>query len=77
MEALDVARELDPELAGALASVGDVAASVAAKRSTGSTAPVEVERQIAALRQAADGARTAAAAVPRLAQLFTTLSGAS
>ena len=77
MQAQELARELDPELAGALASVGDVAASVAGKRSAGSTAPAEVERQIAALRQAAGEARTAAAAVPRLAQLFTALSGAS
>ena len=75
MQALDLARELDPELATALASVGDVRASVAGKRSAGSTAPAEVERQIAALRQAAAEARTAAAAVPRLAQLFTKLSG--
>jgi argininosuccinate lyase len=77
MQAQELASELDPELAGALASVGDVAASVAGKRSAGSTSPPEVERQIAALRQAAADARTVAASVPRLAQLFTALSGAS
>lgn len=75
MQAQDLARELDPELATALASVGDVRASVSGKRSTGSTAPAEVERQIAALRQAATEARDAAANVPRLAQLFATISG--
>jgi hypothetical protein len=41
----------------------------------GSTAPAEVERQIASLRHAASEARTAASSVPRLAQLFDTLSG--
>ena len=73
--AQELARELDPELATALASVGDVRASVSGKRSTGSTAPAEVERQIAALRQAATEARDAAATVPRLAQLLATISG--
>jgi argininosuccinate lyase len=77
MQAQELARELDPELAGALASVGDVAASVAGKRSAGSTSPPEVDRQIATLRRGADEARTAAASVPRLVQLFTALSGAS
>ena len=77
MQAQELARELDPELAVALASVGDVAASVAGKRSAGSTSPAEVERQIAALHRAAGDARAAAASVPRLAQLFTALSGAS
>jgi argininosuccinate lyase len=75
MQAQELARELDPELATALASVGDVRASVSGKRSTGSTAPAEVDRQIAALRQAAGEARTAAGSVPRLAQLFATISG--
>ncbi|HEY1416344.1 MAG TPA: argininosuccinate lyase, partial [Myxococcaceae bacterium] len=75
MQAQELARELDPELATALASVGDVRASVSGKRSAGSTAPAEVERQIAALRQASGEARTAAAVVPRLAQLFATISG--
>ena len=74
-ESLELARQMDPELAGALASVGDVIASVEGKRSAGSTAPAEVERQSAAIRQAASEARTAAASVPRLAQLFTSLSG--
>jgi len=77
MQAQDLARALDPELGAALASVGDARASVAGKRSAGSTAPVEVERQIAALRSSAAEARAAAAAVPRLTQLFTTLAGAS
>ncbi|HZX40947.1 MAG TPA: hypothetical protein VFE93_03855, partial [Myxococcaceae bacterium] len=77
MQAQQVAQALDPELATALASVGDVRASVAGKRSAGSTAPAEVERQIAVLRQAASDARAAASAVPRLAQLFTTLAGAA
>jgi argininosuccinate lyase len=75
MQAQELARELDPDLATALASVGDVRASVNGKQSAGSTAPAEVERQIAALRQAAGEARTAAATVPRLAQLFATISG--
>jgi len=75
LEAQELARETDPELGAALASVGDLPASVAVKRSAGSTAPGEVDRQIAALRQAASGARSAAAGVPRLAQLFLTLSG--
>jgi argininosuccinate lyase len=75
MQAQELARELDPEVATALASVGDVRASVSSKRSTGSTAPAEVARQIAALRQAATEARDAAATVPRLAQLFATISG--
>jgi len=77
LQAQELARELDPELAAALTSVGDVAASVAGKRSAGSTSPTEVDRQISVLRQAAAGARTAADSVPRLAQLFTALSGAS
>src|SRR5262249_43311630 len=77
MQAQELARELDPELAAALASVGDVAASVAGKRSAGSTSPAEVDRQIAALRQAASEARSTASTVPRLAQLFVALSGAS
>ena len=77
MQAGEMAREVDPELAVALESVGDVAASVAGKRSAGSTGPAEVDRQIAALRQVASDARTAAASVPRLAQLFLALSGAS
>jgi len=77
LQAQELARELDPELAAALTSVGDVAASVAGKRSAGSTSPGEVDRQISMLRQVAAGARTAAESVPRLAQLFTALSGAS
>ena len=77
MQAQELAREVDPELSAALASVGDVAASVAGKRSAGSTSPGEVDRQISMLRQVAAGARTAAESVPRLAQLFTALSGAS
>jgi hypothetical protein len=36
-----------------------------------------VDRQIAALRKAASEARTAASSVPRIAQLFVALSGAS
>ena len=76
-QAGELAREVDPELATALASVGDVRDSVGGKRSAGSTAPAEVERQIAVLRQAASEATAAAASVPRLAQLFGALSGAT
>jgi argininosuccinate lyase len=75
MQAQELAGALDPEVGAALASVGDVRASVAAKRSPGSTGPAEVDRQIAALRQAAGEARAAAFAVPRLPQLFASLAG--
>jgi argininosuccinate lyase len=75
LQAQELAREVDPELAAALGSVGDVRASVAGKRSAGSTAPEDVRRQIAALRQSAAAARAAADAVPRLAQLFAALAG--
>jgi len=75
MQAQELASALDPELGAALASVGDVRASVAGKGSAGSTGPAEVERQIAALRDVSAEARAAAGAIPRLTQLFTTLAG--
>ncbi|MGZ6077077.1 MAG: argininosuccinate lyase [Myxococcaceae bacterium] len=77
MQAQELAHTLDPELGVALASVGDVRASVAGKRSAGSTGPAEVERQTSALRDVAAEARAAASTIPRLAQLFTTLAEGS
>ena len=74
-QAQELAGALDPEVGAALASVGDVRASVDAKRSAGSTGPAEVDRQIAVLRYAASEARSAASAVPRLPQLFASLAG--
>ena len=77
LQAKAIASTLDAALGEALESLGDVSASVANKQSTGGTAPGQVEHQIAALREAADWARAAAASVPRLVDLFRTLAGAA
>jgi argininosuccinate lyase len=53
-----------------------VEASVGRKISAGSTGPEPVERQLAALRQAAEDALSTAAALPRLSSLFSSLKEA-
>ena len=75
IEARDLARELDPELAAGLASVGDARDSVAGKRSLGSTGPDDVRRQIASLRESSAAARASAESVPRVSRLFAALAG--
>jgi argininosuccinate lyase len=69
-----LAAELDPDLGAALASLGDLRASVGGKLSLGGTAPVEVDRQISVIREAASQARDAADSVPRLGELFERLA---
>ena len=51
----------------------DPLTSVGRKVSAGSTGPAAVAVQIATLRRSAQAARTTAAKVPRLAQLFESL----
>jgi len=75
LQAREVAAALDPSLAGPVERLGDMRSSVAGKQSTGGTAPEQVEEQISALREAADWARSAAASVPRLVDLFRRLAG--
>jgi argininosuccinate lyase len=69
-----VAAQVDPDLSRALGRLGDVRSSVAGKVSLGGTAPSEVGRQIAVLREAASQARVAADSVPRLTELFGRLA---
>jgi argininosuccinate lyase len=73
LQAGSIAAEMDPPLASALRRIGGVEDSVAGKQSIGGTAPGQVERQIAALRESANEARTAASSVPRLGALFAFL----
>jgi argininosuccinate lyase len=73
-QASALADKLDPELARAVERLGDVQSSVAGKVSLGGTAPSEVERQIAVLREASAEAREAADSVPRLGELFGRLA---
>ena len=75
LQAREVAAALDPSLVEHVERLGDPQSSVAGKQSSGGTAPEQVGQQISALREAADWARSAAASVPRLVDLFRRLAG--
>jgi argininosuccinate lyase len=73
---LQLAQEIDQRFTAAILSAADAAASVSRKRNAGGTGPSSIDEQIQGVTQAAQSAREAAAAVPRLAKLLAELKEA-
>ncbi|HEX4381586.1 MAG TPA: argininosuccinate lyase [Myxococcales bacterium] len=71
-----VAQQIDQRFTAEVLAVADAAASVSRKRNAGGTGPASIEQQIQGVTKAAEHARAAAAAVPRLARLLAELTEA-
>jgi argininosuccinate lyase len=73
---LSLAQQIDTRFTAEVLAAADAAASVSRKRNAGGTGPASIEQQIQGVTKAAEGARAAAAAVPRLARLLEELKEA-
>jgi argininosuccinate lyase len=74
---LELARGVDPRFNAEALKAADPRASAARKESPGGTGPASLEAQLTKLKEAAALARSRAAAVPRLENLFRTLKEAA
>jgi argininosuccinate lyase len=70
----EMAREADPRIDAEVLRALDPRTSIGRKRNAGGTGLDSVRAQISALEADAEGAATAAKAVPRLEDLFADLS---
>ena len=73
---VEVAREIDPRFTPEVLRAADASASVSRKRNAGGTGPASIDSQISFVRSSAGAARSAAAAIPRLANLLAELKEA-
>jgi argininosuccinate lyase len=73
---LELAREIDARFTPEVLRVADASASVARKRNAGGTGTASMEAQISFVRSSAGAARSAAVALPRLANLLAELKEA-
>lgn len=73
---LDLAQQIDARFTAEMLRCADATAAVARKRNAGGTGAPSIDKQIASLLASAQSARSQAARVPRLADLFAELKEA-